>query len=612
MANTVNVPVQFKRTSISGKVPNTTNIPLAGEPAINMADGIMYVSTGSDVFPVGANNVNLNVSNTANLNIIAANGTIGVDGQVLTSNGSGVYWATKVGYSGSVGYTGSFGYTGSIGYTGSQGLTGYAGSFGYTGSLGYTGSIGYTGSTGYVGSRGIYSTKITSNTNLVVDTSYLIDTTSGPVTVTLPANPQYGDFVVFTDGYDWSINNVTVLRNGNPIAGDNTQDVTITTKGITVWFAYNGGTEGWAVTANLGPTGYTGSAGLSGAPGGPNTAVQFNGSGSLVGSSAFTFNASTNTVTIDNLAIASNTISVVDDSIGSNITLLLASATSSNNIYLHTGDFFAVNSSSIGYPGRANFWPNMLYAGRNGFYAYGITAPITYDPFSTASLSNFSVTQYNQSNGAGPMYGSMIYCLQTHRYNSGYYTRPGITVPSLNFANSTYDYSAGGIAQGEVTITSDGLNTISIGGDQSPMANAASSPGDQTLAVARADGTANNVAGVNFFIRGSQGTGSNTSGGMVIIQTSPPGASGNAINASVNAVIVDTTLSVKTSNNITANGYVKTSANTVSNLPLASSAGAGARSFVTDATSTTFLAQVVGGGSNRVPVVSNGSVWVIG
>mgnify|MGYP003352972002 FL=1 len=246
-----------------------------------MADGIMYVSTGSDVFPVGANNVNLNVSNTANLNIIAANGTIGVDGQVLTSNGSGVYWATKVGYSGSVGYTGSFGYTGSIGYTGSQGLTGYAGSFGYTGSLGYTGSIGYTGSTGYVGSRGIYSTKITSNTNLVVDTSYLIDTTSGPVTVTLPANPQYGDFVVFTDGYDWSINNVTVLRNGNPIAGDNTQDVTITTKGITVWFAYNGGTEGWAVTANLGPTGYTGSAGLSGEPGGPNTVVQFNGSGKI-------------------------------------------------------------------------------------------------------------------------------------------------------------------------------------------------------------------------------------------------------------------------------------------------------------------------------------------
>jgi hypothetical protein len=51
---------------------------------------------------------------------------------------------------------------------------------------------------------------------------------------------------------------------------------------------------------------------------------------------------------------------------------------------------------------------------------------------------------------------------------------------------------------------------------------------------------------------------------------------------------------------------------TVANLPAAATAGAGARLFVTDATSTTFLSTVAGGGANKVPVVSDGTNWLIG
>ena len=40
--------------------------------------------------------------------------------------------------------------------------------------------------------------------------------------------------------------------------------------------------------------------------------------------------------------------------------------------------------------------------------------------------------------------------------------------------------------------------------------------------------------------------------------------------------------------------------------------GAGARALATDATSTTFLTTVVGGGTNAVPVVFDGVNWVIG
>ena len=50
----------------------------------------------------------------------------------------------------------------------------------------------------------------------------------------------------------------------------------------------------------------------------------------------------------------------------------------------------------------------------------------------------------------------------------------------------------------------------------------------------------------------------------------------------------------------------------VSALPSISDVPIGARAFVTDATATTFLSIVAGGGANAVPVVSNGTNWVIG
>jgi hypothetical protein len=50
----------------------------------------------------------------------------------------------------------------------------------------------------------------------------------------------------------------------------------------------------------------------------------------------------------------------------------------------------------------------------------------------------------------------------------------------------------------------------------------------------------------------------------------------------------------------------------VASLPAAATAGAGARSFVTNATATTFASVVAGGGANGVPVYSDGTNWRIG
>jgi hypothetical protein len=58
--------------------------------------------------------------------------------------------------------------------------------------------------------------------------------------------------------------------------------------------------------------------------------------------------------------------------------------------------------------------------------------------------------------------------------------------------------------------------------------------------------------------------------------------------------------------------YVRTPATTVALLTTCNAAFQGARAMVTDANSTTFLAAAAGGGANVVPVVCNGTGWVIG
>jgi hypothetical protein len=50
----------------------------------------------------------------------------------------------------------------------------------------------------------------------------------------------------------------------------------------------------------------------------------------------------------------------------------------------------------------------------------------------------------------------------------------------------------------------------------------------------------------------------------------------------------------------------------VADLPSAADAGIGARSFVTNATGPTFGSTVVGGGTVKVPVYSDGTNWKVG
>jgi len=61
------------------------------------------------------------------------------------------------------------------------------------------------------------------------------------------------------------------------------------------------------------------------------------------------------------------------------------------------------------------------------------------------------------------------------------------------------------------------------------------------------------------------------------------------------------------------NAYItNTTVYTVATLPTASTSNLGTRTFVSDSTTTTFGATVTGGGTNTVPVYSNGTSWKVG
>jgi len=69
---------------------------------------------------------------------------------------------------------------------------------------------------------------------------------------------------------------------------------------------------------------------------------------------------------------------------------------------------------------------------------------------------------------------------------------------------------------------------------------------------------------------------------------------------------------IAVTNGSTGTGYLKQTPVLTSALPNAATVGAGTRGFVSDATTTTFGNPPTGGGSNNVPVYSDGSQWLIG
>lgn len=83
--------IRIKRSSVAGKLPNTTNLS-TGELALNLSDGRLYSSNGTNIFEIGANVASLSVGSGG---LSVGNGAYsfptsdGTDGQALLSDGNG-------------------------------------------------------------------------------------------------------------------------------------------------------------------------------------------------------------------------------------------------------------------------------------------------------------------------------------------------------------------------------------------------------------------------------------------------------------------------------------------------------------------------------------------
>ena len=95
--------LQIKRSSVTGRTPNTTNSGnaayiAAGELAINLTDGKAFTSNGSSLITIGSNLSSLSVNSISLTGQLTVNSAVGSAGQVLTSGGAGnVYWSTVTG-----------------------------------------------------------------------------------------------------------------------------------------------------------------------------------------------------------------------------------------------------------------------------------------------------------------------------------------------------------------------------------------------------------------------------------------------------------------------------------------------------------------------------------
>jgi hypothetical protein len=202
---------QIKRTGIAGRQPNTTNSSNSayidvGELALNFSDFILYSSDGNTAFEIGANVTNQNITGT-----LSANGSFGSNGQVLTSNGSGIYWG--------------------VGGGGGASISEW--------------------------------TEITSDYIAENGDRLLADTTANSFVVTLPATPDVGDSIQIADGGNWSVNNLAIDRNGETIEGD-ANNLILDVGDILVYFIYGGNGPTWQVKATLGEKGETGNTGPPG------------------------------------------------------------------------------------------------------------------------------------------------------------------------------------------------------------------------------------------------------------------------------------------------------------------------------------------------------------
>lgn len=90
---------------------------------------------------------------------------------------------------------------------------------------------------------------VSSSQAVLANRSYWVNTSSAAVTLTLPSNPNTGDFVKITDtAGTFGTNACTIANAGRPIMRQN-DTMTISTNGASVRMVYYDNSRGWLLEA---------------------------------------------------------------------------------------------------------------------------------------------------------------------------------------------------------------------------------------------------------------------------------------------------------------------------------------------------------------------------
>ena len=134
---------------------------------------------------------------------------------------------------------------------------------GTKGDIGPRGLQGIQGVRGTAGSQQPFT--VHSSTTFTAAAGDRILTTSSATTITLPATPTAGNFIMAVDGSGtWNSNNITVSRNGNTIEGEQ-EDLVLDVNDAWAEMYYDG--SDWKVRSSLGTAGPPGATGPQGTQG---------------------------------------------------------------------------------------------------------------------------------------------------------------------------------------------------------------------------------------------------------------------------------------------------------------------------------------------------------
>ena len=238
-----------------------------------------------------------------------ATGASGVQGNIGATGLTGATGAGATGASGLAGTTGATGASGVTGLTGSTGLTGATGA-GATGASGVTGNIGATGASGLRGTTGL-----TGSTGLTGATGAGATGASG-----VQGN-------IGATGASGVAGNIGATGASGVIGN-------IGATGASGVTGFTGATGASGVIGNIGATGASGLTGSTGPVAGANTQVIFNNAGVAGATGNFTFNNSTNVLTVVG-TVTATTISATGNITGGNL-ILSGAITDSGQLDIQT------------------------------------------------------------------------------------------------------------------------------------------------------------------------------------------------------------------------------------------------------------------------------------